>query len=877
MSRIGRSPTLTAGGWILALALGWPAGAAGLFAGFAPEDLEALDRAAEEVLPGGRHPQSVEARLLDPGAGVRVDGRLDDDAWRDAPPAGGFRQWDPERGAGASEETLFKVAYDGEALYFAVACLERDPGRITGTLSRRDQIAHSDYFAVFLDPYCDRETGYCFRVNPLGVQQDAYLYNDGESDGDWDAVWQAETWRDDDGWYAEVRIPFSAVRYRADSPAWGLQVSRHLYGRGETSAWVVWDPELAGFVSRFGSLEGLRGIPAPRRLEALPYVVARTTDPAAAGPETLDHFQNFGLDLKYGVTADLTLNAAIQPDFGQVEADPATLNLSPFETYFAEKRPFFVEGSRFFQHRRFDLFHSRRIGGGRANARIRYAAKLTGKTGGGISLAALAAGTDVTGDGRAHNFLRSGSCPASYWVGRIGKELPGARGSVNLMQTAALRGGSLAACGERGSRDAYTTGADAELLFRDRSFALGGSFVGSIVDAREVSGAAGGASPAICGSGGSLWFVKRGGKLRGQIYGGWETGRLDLNDLGYLQAPDEIEAGLWIGHQYTPDGGSRLFHRGSFNLNLQRGFLYEPRAGRDLHTGEEVWSYRRGHRALGGGNVNGWIQWRSFAESWFGVSANPEGCQRWDTRDRVLLAEGGWAAIPGGGPLIREPATWGGWLGGSSDTRRPLVVTLEGDYFDDQAGNATERIEAGLRWKQSNAMAHSLQACYRRRIDDTQHLANYENPGGGIGGVSYVYGDLRQEILHLTLRTSLLFSRNQSLEVYARPYMTVGDYRRARELARPDSYDLRPYQLGVFDVDCFDFAYSAVHVNAVYRWQYRPGSTIYLVWTHGRESWDQRGLPGRAGEFEGGLSTRALWRNEPENAFLVKVTYWMPV
>jgi len=259
-----------------------------------------------------------------------------------------------------SEQTAFKVAFDQDAIYFAVACMENDPSRITKSLSRRDSFSNSDLVSIYIDPYHDRTTGYNFRVNPLGVQQDSYIFNDGDRDDDWNAVWEAEATVDDEGWYAEFRIPFSAIRYRPSTSTWGLQIYRYMHGRGEDTAWITWDRETPGFVSRFGQITGLHDVPAPRQLEITPYAVVSATDPSVTGKEEIDNFENFGADVKYGVTADLTLNATVQPDFGQVEADPAVLNLSPYETQFQEKRPFFIEGNRFFQHRGFNMFYSRR-------------------------------------------------------------------------------------------------------------------------------------------------------------------------------------------------------------------------------------------------------------------------------------------------------------------------------------------------------------------------------------------------------------------------------------------------------------------------------------------------------------------------------------
>ncbi|TMQ64558.1 MAG: hypothetical protein E6K77_03720 [Candidatus Eisenbacteria bacterium] len=409
---------------------------AGLGAAISLVAAGSADASFKSFLPGGdgaAFPSSADGRTtatpsvnayhLADGDHIKLDGHLDDPAWDRAEAASGFKVWEPDRGTIPSEETVFKVVYDESAIYFGVACHEKDPSKVTARLSRRDRFSNSDIVSVYIDPYLDHTTGYNFKVNPLGVLLDGYMYNDGDRDDNWDAVWDAQTYRDQDGWYVEMRIPFSAIRYRtAESMTWGLEVYRYMHGRGEDTAWVTWDRAAKGFVSRWGQLTGIQGVPAPRQLEIVPYVVGRATDPSQVGNEKLDKFENMGADLKYGVTADLALNATVQPDFGQVEADPAVLNLSPFETFYEEKRPFFIEGSRLFQHPDFNLFYSRRIGTGDPNSRIRYAGKLTGKAAGNVTIATLVASSDVTGRGQAHNLLKNGGRLSRYFVTRLGKE-----------------------------------------------------------------------------------------------------------------------------------------------------------------------------------------------------------------------------------------------------------------------------------------------------------------------------------------------------------------------------------------------------------------------------------------------------------------------
>lgn len=847
-----------------------PSGAG--FAGFMVADT--WSEGPETSSGRGSAAPDLPATPLGPGESISIDGRLDDAVWARAPMGCGFRTWDPERGKDPAVETVFKVAYDHDALYVAVACHDT-PENVAQTLSRRDRFENSDYVSVFIDPYFDRTTGYNFRVNPVGVQQDRYVYNDGDTDTDWNAVWEAETFRDADGWYAEMRIPFSSIRYRSTISTWGLQVRRWSQSRGEDSAWTVWDRDVPGYVSRFGTLSGIQNIPAPRQLELLPYAVARATDPSVAGAgDEVDDFENMGLDLKYGVTSDLTLNATIQPDFGQVEADPAVLNLSPFETFFDEKRPFFVEGNRFFEHRDFNLFYSRRVGTGDENSRIRYASKLTGKITGGVSVAALVAATDETQDGQAHNVFKGGGREATYAIARLGKEFDDGNVDVNATQTMVRNSITFDELGRETIRDAYTSGVDFQAQFADRKYRLIGSVVGSAVGPTDFLEGGVATRETSFGTGGEFSFSRRGNVNIGS-WVRWESDRLELNDIGFLGAPDEMNAGSWLSYNYNPEGESSWLNTTELNVNLYKSWLYGDRTGRDLHTDEVIWHYAKGHRSFASGNVNGWMQFKNFAEFWWGLEGIAEGTQRYETRSTVRLDGGGSERIPGGGPLMTEPTTYGAWWGTTTDTRKDLVLGHSGSHYWDVAANYSTSVDVDVNWNQSSALRHRLEIGFSYRSDDTQHLANFENAGAGIGGVSYVFGHIRQKTLDATLRTDVLFSRDHSLELYVQPFLAVGGYTNARELVTPDTYDLAPYDRNGFEASDRDFSFASVNLNAVYRWEYRPGSTLFLVWTHSRFASDSR--RDNPSGFDNSLTGSALFDNEPENVFLAKVTWWLPI
>lgn len=814
---------------------------------------------------------ALQAHRVAAGA-VHLDGRLDEPAWDEAQTGWGFRRADPDRFAEASVKTTFKILYDDDALYVGIACWEDDAADVAAYLSRRDEIQASDIVSVYLDPHRDRTTGYNFRVNALGVQQDAYLFDDGDRDEDWDAVWEAEVSRDERGWYVEMRIPFAQIRFApAPSMTWGLQVYRWLHGRGEDTGWVLWDRDQSGFVSRWGSLTGLAGVGNPRKLEVLPYVVSGHVDPAATGgDDRWRHHANFGADFKYGLTANTTLNATVQPDFGQVEADPATLNLSPFETFYAEKRPFFVEGARSFQHPDFNLFHSRRIGTGDPNARIRAAAKLTGKLGGDVSVAALAAATDVALPGRAHNPFVGGSQRAYWGLVRTGKEFAEGNHSVFVMGTAVKRdaGTFAAAADPRRRRDAYSGGADFTLQFADRMYQVHGAAVGTIVEPHDDP--LDPAAAARHGTGGRLALRKQAGTWRGGVAGYFESDKLDPNDMGFLSAPDEKVLTGDLAWVYNDDGRGSAFSSASVSVDGHASWLYAGNAGYDATTGDEAWRYGAGHRQGAGIHLSANGQLReSRHQGWFFLGHAFAGTSRYETRR--------FDGRPG--PLMTAPAWNAAAAEISTDWRKPWSVGVSYEYDWNGFGTRVHEVSARLVWNQSQHFLHSLGLGFSAERHDTHWMANLANDGAqpgvtGIGGVDYVFGRLARTTWDLTLRSSVLLDRDHSLQVYFQPFLTHGDYSDPRWLAAPDSYDLRPYAL---DAAAYDFEFGAVNLNVVYRWEYRPGSTVYLVWTHAKQRYEDGFGQADAKAWENGGDIGYPFGTEPENSFLAKISWWFSI
>ena len=304
------------------------------------------------------------------GAPLQIDGNLDEDIWKHAPIATDFVQFLPDEGELASERSEVRVLYGEDALYIAFRAFDADPNTIEGQLTRRDQKSYSDWIHVAIDSYNDKRTAFQFGVNPKGVKQDVYRFDNTKQDPDWDAVWDVATSIDEHGWTSECRIPYTQLRFaHADEMTWGIQFTRNIARKKELVYWALLSSQESGTVSKYGTLRGLKGVVSRWRLEVAPYSLGRlqraTGDPDNPFFMENDPFGTLGMDLKYGLTGNFTLDVTMNPDFGQVEADPARVNLTAFETFFPERRPFFVEGSNIFRLNIGDsdeLFHSRRIG-----------------------------------------------------------------------------------------------------------------------------------------------------------------------------------------------------------------------------------------------------------------------------------------------------------------------------------------------------------------------------------------------------------------------------------------------------------------------------------------------------------------------------------
>jgi hypothetical protein len=799
-----------------------------------------------------------------------VDGRDDDPVWRLAPAASDFRVFDPSEGAAPRFRTEARVAHDARHLYVFVRAFDPRPDSLVAILSRRDVRTPSDQIKVMVDSYHDRRTGYEFAVNPAGVKRDYYTYDDSREDVSWDAVWDVAVRTDSLGWAAEFRIPLSQLRFPArgrgpgGAHAFGLMVMRDVGRANERLAWPAFRRSRPGIASQFGDLVGLTGLAAPQRLEVAPYALARNVSvPAPAGFARAQR-QQAGADVKYGLTSNLTVDLSVNPDFGQVEADPAVLNLTAFEQFFPERRPFFLEGTGIFQAGSDParLFYSRRIGrapqlAGLAadplapappTTTILGAGKLTGRLARGTSVGVLGALTGAERAGRTLVEPRAGFAAA-----RVAQDLRRGETGVGAMLTGVRRGLDDPEAAARLRRSAVAGGLDLRHRF------LGGRYqVNATVQASQVAGAP--AAIARTQRSGVHYYQRPGDRLRvdttrtrlaGTAFGvdlnktagvfrvnsayqrvspGFET-----NDLGYLPRADEQSAsGEFMLRSVRPR---------SFWRNATATFFTSHRwtaAGMPLYH-----------------NVDGWAevefrsQRRAFVEYWV---------DQWGGSrcDRCAF----------GGPAVRLSPDHNVFLQLTDDPRRrvsPLVAAVL--TVGDEGRSVLWRVRPLVRLRPAGNVAAEVGARYERNRDASQWVANR----GGGDTVRSFFAPLDQHTLSAQLRLDWTVRPALSVQLYAEPFVSRGAYGRVRALAAPDAPRwadrFRPAD-GAEPADDFDAR--QFRSNAVLRWEYRPGSALFVVWQQGRNRSDP--APGR---FDAWRDVRGLFGARPDNTLLVKASYWI--
>ena len=812
---------------------------------------------------------NITASSIAGAAAIVVDGELSDAGWQSAVPVTTFVQRDPLEGAEPSFKTEARIVYDSSAIYVGVRAFDTDPSRIIGFLTRRDAGSASDWIQVYIDSYYDRRTAYQFSVNPLGVKQDAYWYNENASDDSWDAVWDVVVRHTTDGWQAEFRIPFSQLRFSGKGDGQlGFAISRQVARLNETSTWPLISKSASGWVSSFGTLNGVNIGSASKRLELVPYTVAQVlTEPRQPGKslqKTPDPGASIGADLKYAVTPSLTLTATVNPDFGQVEADPAVVNLSAFETFFQEKRPFFIEGSGTYQFecRDCSLFYSRRIGrqprgypdipdDGFAsvprNSTILGAAKLTGRVR-NFSVGVLTAATDEENalaafGGRTWSEVVE---PRSFYsVSRARREFSD-QSSLGFILTTTNR--SLADTVSFLPDSAVTGGVDYNWRI-GRRWGLSGYWAGSQVsgsseaidslqrnnvhsfqrpDAEHVE-----LDPfatSMRGHSGNINFNKLAGeRTRLNVNLGYRSPGFEVNDLGFERRADEIPQNSWLQVRWDKPG--KYTRNIRLNFNQWSGFNFD------------------GDRLNLGGNINLHGQFVNLWSSGGGINYN---ARNFDDR----LTRGG----PGGYTLPNV----NGWYYLSTDDRKKVSFNWNFNFYRTSRAHGVA-VEPRVVIRPTAAFSAEFGHLFDHGISDAQWVTEEIVDDR----TRYVFARLDQHTSSMTIRANYTVTPNLSVQVYAQPFVSSGNYAQFKELVNgralnyDDQYAPYPY------AGSPDFKALSFRTTNVMRWEYKPGSTLFVVWQRAAEG------PGQPSGFHYGQDFNNVFSTPSSNAFLVKLAYWL--
>lgn len=864
---------------------------------------------------------------------IDVDGRLDEEAWGRAVPAGDFIQKDPDEGEPAGEATTVRVLYDDRALYIGARLQDSRPDQVSKRLARRDQEVNADFFEVSLDPNLDRRTGYQFTVSAANVQSDRYLYDDTREDRAWNAVWESAVHHDDDGWSVEIRIPLSQLRYDpSDGPqTWGVNFSRRRTLTNERSFFAPEARNNTGIVSLFGLLEGIQASSGSRRFEARPYALTGLhTAPSAPGDPFFSGRESnveVGVDLRYGLGSAFTLDATVNPDFGQVEADPATINLSAFEIFLDERRPFFVEDARILDFSlsgmQNKLFYSRRIGrapqGGAPRgaafvnsadaATILGAAKFTGRTTGGLSVGALAAVTrDEEGeaffaeDGSTRRYLAEPR--TQYGVLRLQQDYRQGQSVFGGIVTGLHR--ELPADGSFDwlPRAATSAGIDFEHTWNDRNWALHGFFAGSHVmgdstaitriqrasnhffqrpDASrlEVDSTA----TSMTGVEWRLQLDRRNGRhWNGSIWAAQVTSGFEINDIGFSRNAERLDGGARISYRELTPG--RLYR--SYNVSL---FTFHNFGHEALDRPGSFQSWRDAHFS---GSVNS--NANVTLANWWNLNAD----LRWspDLMSRTATR---------GGPLMLDPGSLGGGIRLRTDDRRAVTVRPSVNLSRGRMGASSElRTSVAFGVRPSPRLELEVEPSWSRNQDAAQYVASTSVlPYAPTYGSRYLFAELEQESISMETRVNVTFTPTLTLQLFMQPLLSSGDFVTYRQLREPKSYDFQDFQPGAYGllgdggVSCSggticqdpetgrqhldldgdgrgdysfsdrDFNVRSLRGNAVLRWEYRPGSTIFLVWQQRRT--EEEAL----GSLDFRRDLRALATAPTDNVFILKVNYWL--
>ena len=856
-------------------------------------------------------------RLTEP---IKIDGRLTESVWKSNTPVTELKQKEPNQGNDPTEKSEVWVAYDDDALYIAARLYDSSPDSIMALLDRRDNINTADWFGVFLDPYRDKRSGNYFVVGPSGTLADGVMYNDDWDDSDWDGVWEGKSSIEVNGWTVEMRIPFSQLRFQENEhQVWGINFRRDI-GRKNEIDYLVYTPRMeSGYVSRFPELVGIDGIKPSNALEVIPFATTKAeyTHPAPGNPfnNGSRYTPEMGADLRYGLSSNLIVNATINPDFGQVEVDPAVVNLSDVESFFNEKRPFFVEGANIFTNygqgggRNFwnfnfpytTPFYSRRIGRSPHGndtlssydfiempfaTSILGAGKITGKVGDGWNFGTIHAVT-----GREYAQFKNGNIrsqaevePGTYYgVGRVQKDLNDGRQGIGILGTFTQRQFNDNVLQDGLNKNGSLVGLDGwTFLDTSKSWVITGyanlsHIEGSKAritavqtnsqhyfqrpDASHLSVDSNATS--MTGYAGRLYLIKQKGNFFVNSSLGIINPNYEVNDLGFLSRTDVINMHAGAGYDWTePDG---LFRRKEIGGGIGQSYDFD---------GNLI------HRVL----VNfGFVQFNNFYTINWNFSGNPNEF----VSNRLTR----------GGPLTIIKPAFNYNFNFSSDYSKPIVVEAFGG---NETSTQDETTWMGL-WVQYRPvpnMTFSIGPSFNTDQNKLQWIGTvYDDPTAvNTYGKRYVFAELGYKEFSANIRLNLTFTPTLSLQLYMQPLIASEKYSNYKALLRSksdeylvygskssslrDSIESNIYAGSFIDADGASGGSPEIYIsnpnlvrkelrgNAVLRWEYLPGSALYFVWTQNRSDYEN------IGDMQFQHSVGRLLRANADNIFLVKMSYY---
>jgi len=840
---------------------------------------------------------------------ITVDGRLTEEVWQSRGYSA-FTQVDPVDGAQPTEKTRVWIAYDDNALYVGAYLYDSEPGKIANRLYRRDQSTECDWFAFHIDPYHDRLSGYMFAVNPAGSIADATLSNDVNSDFTWDGIWEWAARIENDGWIVELMVPFNQLRFpEKDEYIMGVNFARVIFRKNEQIVFSWRPKEESGSVSHFADLTGIRGISPGKYIEFIPYTVGQSEfSPKEDGNPFMtgkDYFGNAGFDLKVGLKSNLILDATFNPDFGQVELDPAVINLTAYETYYEEKRPFFIEGSRIFNfgtggvHNGFgfdwaqpNFFYSRRIGRAPAGSvsedgyvdypdrtTILGAAKITGKIGNGWNVGivnALTSREDAQIDNNGNRMQKEVEPLSNYGVIRLQKEFNEGRQGFGFIGTAVNRNFQNEALKEVTARGAYTFGFDGwTFLDKDRDWAVNGwlgttSVTGSESYIHDLQKSSihyfqrpdadhvkiDENATAMSGWGGRFLLAKQQGNVIVNAGLGMLSPGFDIGNLGYQHgSADKINAHFATGYVWYHPG--KIFRNNVILFATHRNYDF-------------------------GGT--------RFGEGYYFIN-NAQFLNYWNYEILVgKYAESLDNGFTRGGPLALALPFWFTRASISSDNRKKIVLGLNTEIFTFSSGSSMRNAGFSATWKPRTNIDFTLAPHYNRHYFVAQYITAVDDPlMTDTYGKRYVYEEIDQHMFSMTFRLNWTFTPKLTLQAYMQPFVAVGDYHNFKEFAKPRTFDFNNYGEGLSTVEYNDgdytidpdgkrpaesFTFSDPDFNVkslrgtiVLRWEYYPGSRLYVVWTQNRADYEN------PGDFSFRRDFTDMWKAEGTNIFLIKISH----